>query len=126
MAYGMQLPQVPFSYFYPTKIPSQSGNGHTPPTTTTTTESSKHTIYPKLSGPLNFSKRETTMDSTIIDDEMDSKVVYHHSQKRNNNFSPLVITKQHSSNNNNMHHKTINVNEDDEKISDENENVEID
>lgn len=53
MAYGMQLPQVPFPYFYPSNnkmpsaVPPPSGAPAGP-----------HLLYPKLSTPLNFSKRE--------------------------------------------------------------------
>ena len=56
MAYGMPLPTVPFSYFYPSKIPTSI-----PPPST----SSDHKIHlnhfanKHLTTPINFSKRES-------------------------------------------------------------------
>lgn len=53
MAYGMQIPQVPFPYFYPTKIPPNTAALPKPQLNTDASFNTKHLT------PLNFSKRDS-------------------------------------------------------------------
>lgn len=58
MAYGMQIPQVPFPYFYPTKIPANTTALPKQPSLNT-----ENNFNPKLLTPLNFStKRDNNQD----------------------------------------------------------------
>ena len=120
----MQLPQAPFSYFYPTKIPTSSS----PQPTRTSEHAAAHSLLnssndqkiinnsalcsSKLTTPLNFSKRESH-DATKYDNEIHQKIYNEDDEYR-----------KHSPSHEHVYDK--NGKSEDEKNSDENENVEID
>lgn len=130
MAYGMQIPQVPFSYFYPTKIPPPSGgagisgapSSHSTLTSTVSPNDAKASNttaaghYPKLVAPLNFSKREAELKYDMVDIE---QKLYHRDYD-----SPSSAVSKHQSPAS-QHEQKSDLSEQ-EVIVEENENVEID
>lgn len=127
MAYGMQIPQVPFSYFYPTKIPPPSGgagvsggpsshsNLPVTPTDAKTSSAASAGHYPKLVAPLNFSKREAELKYDMDDIE---RKLYHRDYA-----SPSAVSKHQSPASQHEHKSDIS---EQELMAEENENVEID
>lgn len=106
MAYGMQIPQVSFPYFYPTKIPTSI------PAPSNSNDEPKHAniiMYnSRSSGPLNFSKRDTNFNNN---DELVNQKGHHRM------YSPTI-----SKYSNRDDHKT-NISEQDDAAE---ENIEID
>lgn len=127
MAYGMQLPQVQFPYFYPTKIPTPipatSSTNSTPSYTSSLANdqpkqhhhSSTSPVYTKLSSPINFSKRENDSKSSDNGSIVEQSSSIHQSERD----SPLQ--RKHSMSDD---HKAYSISSDQE-FQDENENVEI-
>lgn len=124
MAYGMQIPQVPFSYFYPTKIPPPSVGAGGPsthnnmPSSPSDAKASSATgsgQYPKLVAPLNFSKREAELKYDMDDIE---RKLYHRDYA-----SPTSVSKHQSPASQHDHKSDISEHE---LMAEENENVEID
>lgn len=116
MAYGMQLPQVQFPYFYPgkiqTPIPSSTNNA----TPYTLANDQKHhansPVYSKLSSPINFSKREIDSKSSDNGSIVDQAIT-----SQSERGTPLQ--RKHSMSDD---HKSYIS---DQEFQDENENVEI-
>lgn len=109
MAYGMQIPQMSFPYFYPTKIPTSipapSSSNEEPP------KSHANIIMynSRSSGPLNFSKRDTNFNDN--DESVENQKGHHRM------YSPPTISKYRDD------HKTNNVSEQEDAAE---ENIEVD
>lgn len=69
MAYGMPLHQMPFPYFYPSKLSPGMPSGSTPSFPMKPLVNSLNP-YQKLLTPLNFSKRT---DGSMNDDDIETK-----------------------------------------------------
>lgn len=134
MAYGMQLPQMSFPYFYPTKIPPPSRTVADPaaqrptachaikpdaPNATPTVQPQQQSAV--LLSPLNFSKRVLIDDDNGNDDDDGDSVnraTAHHQHQHHNH-------QQQQHRERPSHHSDVSDMEHDDDV-DESENVEID